>query len=151
MAEITATMVRDLREKTDAPMMECKRALAEAGGDPAKAEEILRIKLGNKASKAASRITAEGIVSAYVSADRSRGALVEVNCETDFVGRNEMFRAFSEEISKKLAADPNVNLEADREAAVGKIGENIKIARHARMDVSGNGMIAATFSRKVVG
>ena len=95
MAEITATMVRDLREKTDAPMMECKRALAEAGGDLSKAEEILRIRLGNKASKAASRITAEGAVAAYVTDDGRLGAIVEVNCETDFVAKNGEFIAFA--------------------------------------------------------
>ena len=150
MAEITATMVRDLREKTDAPMMECKRALAEAGGDPAKAEEILRIKLGNKASKAASRITAEGIVSAYVSADRSRGALVEVNCETDFVAKNAEFIAFAASIAE-LAAEKaprdiaalsaltlrDATVEDARKALVGKIGENISIRRFSRLTAKG--------------
>ena len=82
MAEITASMVKELREKTDAPMMECKKALAEAGGDMARAEEILRVKLGNKAGKAAARITAEGIVGIWLADDRRSGAIVEVNCET---------------------------------------------------------------------
>jgi len=89
MAEITASMVKELREKTDAPMMECKKALAEAEGDMVKAEEILRVKLGNKAGKAASRIAAEGIATTYISADGKSGALIEVNCETDFVAKNE--------------------------------------------------------------
>ena len=104
MAEITATMVRDLREKTDAPMMECKRALAEAGGDFSKAEEILRIKLGNKASKAASRITAEGAVAAYVTDDGKLGAIVEVNCETDFVARTDDFIQLVKDLSMHVAA-----------------------------------------------
>jgi hypothetical protein len=95
MAEITASMVKELREKTDAPMMECKKALSEAAGDMAKAEEILRVKLGNKASKAAARVTAEGIVGVYISADAKLGAMVEVNCETDFVAKNDDFLASS--------------------------------------------------------
>lgn len=150
MAEITATMVRELREKTDAPMMECKRALAEAGGDPAKAEELLRIKLGNKASKAASRITAEGIVAAYVAQDRARGALVEVNCETDFVAKNAEFMAFSGSVAQ-LAAEKapqdvaalsgmsldGATVEELRKALVGKIGENITIRRFSRMAAHG--------------
>src|SRR5258706_14077105 len=91
MAEITAGMVRDLRDKTDAPMMECKKALAEANGDLGKAEEILRIKLGNRASKAASRVTAEGVVATHITDDGRTGALAEVNCETDFVAKNTAF------------------------------------------------------------
>ncbi|MBM3373691.1 MAG: translation elongation factor Ts, partial [Betaproteobacteria bacterium] len=91
MAEITAGMVRELREKTDAPMMECKKALTEAGGDLAKAEEILRVKLGNKASKAASRVAAEGVVAVHVAGDGRLGAILEINCETDFVSKNEDF------------------------------------------------------------
>jgi len=91
MAEITAGMVRTLRDKTDAPMMECKKALTEANGDMDKAEEILRVKLGSKASKAAGRIAAEGIVGIYISDDAKLGAMVEVNCETDFVAKNSDF------------------------------------------------------------
>ena len=94
MAAITAAMVKELREKTDAPMMECKKALTEADGDMARAEEILRVKLGGKASKAASRVTAEGLVGLNVSDDAKLGALVEVNCETDFVAKNEDFINF---------------------------------------------------------
>ena len=109
MAEITASMVRELREKTDAPMMECKKALAEANGDAARAEEILRIKLGNKASKAASRIAAEGVVAVHISADGKLGAMVEVNCETDFVAKNEDFLAFSGALAALVASqNPSV-------------------------------------------
>src|SRR5690349_23823218 len=98
MAEITAGMVRELREKTDAPMMECKKALSEAGGDIGKAEELLRVKLGSKASKAASRVAAEGIVGIYVSPDRKLAAMIEVNCETDFVAKNDDFIGFARDV-----------------------------------------------------
>jgi elongation factor Ts len=91
MAEITASMVKELRERTDAPMMECKRALTESAGDLGKAEEILRVKLGSKASKAASRITAEGVVAIHRESDDKLGAMIEINCETDFVGKNASF------------------------------------------------------------
>ncbi len=87
--------VKELREKTDAPMMECKKALTEAGGDLAKAEEILRVRLGNKANKAASRVTAEGVVGVYIAADARQAAIVELNCETDFVAKNDDFLALS--------------------------------------------------------
>ncbi len=97
MAAITAAMVKALREKTDAPMMECKKALTEADGDAAKAEEILRVKLGNKASKAAARVTAEGVVTVYVSEDRKVGAILEVNSETDFVAKNEEFQKMAQD------------------------------------------------------
>ncbi|MEN3355013.1 MAG: elongation factor Ts, partial [Betaproteobacteria bacterium] len=103
MVEITAGMVRELREKTDAPMMECKKALIEAAGDPDKAEEILRIKLGNKASKAAGRVAAEGIVAVYIAHDGKIGAIVEVNSETDFVAKNEEFREFSNALAELVA------------------------------------------------
>src|SRR6266705_1324411 len=101
MAAITASMVAELRAKTDAPMMECKKALTEADGDLSRAEEILRVKLGNKAGKAASRITAEGVVSAAVSGNT--GALVEVNCETDFVSKNDSFLAFTKSCAELVA------------------------------------------------
>src|SRR3977135_3639478 len=99
MAEITASMVKELREKTDAPMMECKKALTEASGDIGKAEEILRVKLGNKASKAAARVAAEGIVGIHVSPDRKLAAMVEVNCETDFVAKNDNFTGFAQSLA----------------------------------------------------
>src|SRR5512145_1511180 len=103
MAEITAGMAKELREKTDAPMMECKKALAEAGGDMAKAEEILRVRLGNKASRAASRVTAEGVVGVHIAPDAKLGAIVEVNCETDFVAKNEDFLAFARNLAELVA------------------------------------------------
>ena len=150
MAEITASMVKELREKTDAPMMECKKALNEAAGDLAKAEEILRIKLGNKASKAASRVAAEGVVGLYVSADGTLGALIEVNCETDFVAKNEAFLALAKGAAELVATrEPadvaalsalpfeGSSVEACRAALVGKIGENITLRRFTRIAAQG--------------
>ena len=147
MAEITASMVKELREKTDAPMMECKKALSEAGGDMAKAEEILRVKLGNKASKAASRVAAEGIVGIHIAADAKLGAIVEVNCETDFVAKNDDFLAFTKALAELVAkhnpADVaalsgltlgGATVEATRTALVGKIGENMSIRRFVRIE-----------------
>ena len=99
MAEITASMVKELRERTDAPMMDCKKALNEAAGEMAKAEEILRVKFGNKASKAAGRIAAEGVVGIQIDADGKRGAMIEVNCETDFVAKNDDFLAFAKDLA----------------------------------------------------
>ena len=150
MAEITAGMVKALREKTDAPMMECKKALAEAGGDLAKAEEILRIRLGNKASRAASRIAAEGVVAAHVAPDGRSGALVEVNCETDFVAKNPEFLALAAAVAE-LAASRNpatvaalselplrgTTVDEARKTLVGKIGENLAIRRFTRMTAQG--------------
>src|SRR5687768_4905036 len=112
MAEITAGMVRELREKTDAPMMECKRALTEAEGNLDKAEEILRIKLGSKASKAAGRIAAEGVVATYVASDGKLGAIVEVNCETDFVAKNDEFLAFARGIAELVAKEDPADVPA---------------------------------------
>ena len=102
MAAITASMVAELRAKTDAPMMECKKALTEAEGDMARAEELLRVKLGNKASKAASRVTAEGVVASFIGGNA--GSLVELNCETDFVSKNDDFLAFSKQIAELVIA-----------------------------------------------
>src|SRR6266853_530590 len=104
MAEVTAGMVKELREKTDAPMMECKKALAEASGDMGRAEEILRVKLGTKAAKASTRITAEGVVALDVDASGKIGAMVELNCETDFVAKNEDFLAFGRALAKLVSA-----------------------------------------------
>jgi elongation factor Ts len=150
MAEITASMVKALREKTDAPMMECKKALAEAGGNMTKAEEILRIKLGNKASRAASRIAAEGVVAAHIANDGRSGALVEVNCETDFVARNAEFLSLAGAIAELVASRNPATVEAlaelpfkgstveeARKALVGKIGENLAIRRFVRMTAQG--------------
>ncbi|HVJ59606.1 MAG TPA: translation elongation factor Ts [Burkholderiaceae bacterium] len=150
MAEITAGMVKELREKTDAPMMECKKALAEAGGDLAKAEEILRVKLGSKAAKASSRVAAEGIVAVNVAADGKLGTIIEVNCETDFVAKNEDFLAFAAKLAQ-LVADKRPGdvaalsalplgegtVESTRTALVGKIGENLSIRRFSRMEATG--------------
>ncbi len=150
MAEITAGMVRELRDKTDAPMMECKKALSEAGGDMARAEEILRIKLGNKASKAAGRIAAEGIVAAHIAGDGKSGAIIEVNCETDFVARNGEFLAFAAALAELAAVKAPADVEAlsrlplkdstvedARKALAGKIGENITVRRFTRMPTQG--------------
>ena len=150
MAEITASMVRELREKTDAPMMECKKALTEAGGDLTRAEEILRIKLGNKATKAAGRIAAEGVVAAYVAPDAKLGAIVEVNCETDFVAKNEEFLAFARALAELVArhkpadvaalsalALDGSTVEERRKHLVGKIGENMAVRRFERLDAKG--------------
>ena len=154
MAEITASMVKELREKTDAPMMECKKALAEANGDRVKAEEILRIKLGNKASRAASRVTAEGVVTAHIARDGKTGALVEVNCETDFVAKNEEFLAFAGALAELATSQQpadvitlsrlplkGATVEEARQALVGKIGENMTIRRFVR--IAGQGRLAS--------
>jgi len=154
MAEVTAGMVRELRDKTDAPMMECKRALTEANGDLAKAEDILRIKLGNKATKASSRIAAEGVVGTWIGTDGKLGAMVEINCETDFVTRNDDFLGFAARLAKLVAeknpADIGVlsaltiegtaegtPVEEVRKTLVGKIGENMSIRRFARLEAKG--------------
>ena len=150
MAEITASMVKELREKTDAPMMECKKALTEAAGDLDKAEEILRVKLGNKATKAAARVTAEGVVGLYLSADGKLAAMIEVNCETDFVAKNDEFLKLARDCAR-LVAEKNPadvaalcalpmgdgTVESTRTALVGKIGENMSIRRFARMAAQG--------------
>src|SRR5580693_458432 len=141
MAEVTAANVAKLREMTGVGMMECKKALVEAQGDIDKAIDNLRKSGAASAAKKATREAREGVIAQFISPGGKSGVLVEINCETDFVARNEGFRAFCDDIAKKVAADPNVNLEADREAAVGKLGENIKIARNARLGVSGNGLV----------
>jgi elongation factor Ts len=150
MAEITASMVKELRERTDAPMMECKRALTESAGDLNKAEEILRVKLGSKASKAASRITAEGVVAIHRESDDKRGAIVEINCETDFVGKNAEFLKLASDCAALVAThDPadvaalsalpmgDGSVESTRTALVGKIGENMSIRRFVRLEARG--------------
>ncbi|MCL2829347.1 MAG: translation elongation factor Ts [Betaproteobacteria bacterium] len=150
MAEITASMVKELREKTDAPMMECKKALSEAGGDLAKAEEILRVKLGTKASKAASRITAEGVVAVHIAAGGKEGAILEVNCETDFVAKNDDFLKFASDCAERVVAckpgdvaalsalslDAGT-IESTRTALIGKIGENLSLRRFQRFETKG--------------
>ncbi|MEN9625298.1 MAG: Elongation factor Ts [Pseudomonadota bacterium] len=147
MAVITASMVAELRAKTDAPMMECKKALTEAEGDMAKAEELLRVKLGTKAGKAASRVTAEGVVTSFVNG--TTGSMIEVNCETDFVTKNDSFLALAN-AAAKLVAEHNPadlaalgelpysqdsfgpTLEEVRKGLIGKIGENMSFRRFKR-------------------
>ena len=143
MAEITAANVGKLREMTGVGMMECKKALVEAQGNIEAAVDLLRKSGAASAAKKATREAREGVIAQFIAPGGKSGVLVEVNCETDFVARNEGFRAFADEIAKKVAADANASLEADREAAVGKMGENIKITRNARLEVSGNGLVAA--------
>jgi len=156
MAAITASMVAALRAKTDAPMMECKKALSEADGDMDRAEELLRVKLGSKAGKAASRIAAEGVVAASVAG--TTGALVEVNCETDFVSKNEAFLAFARSLATLVANESPADVQAlsrlplslesfgptvedVRTGLIGKIGENMTIRRFQRY--SGGGPLAS--------
>src|SRR5689334_823212 len=151
MADISASMVMDLRQRTGLGMMECKKALTEAAGDMTKAEELLRIKSGAKASKAADRIAAEGVIGLYVAPDAKTGAIVEVNCETDFVAKNEDFRAFANEVAQVVARDNPADtaalgnaklasgetVEARRVALVQKIGENMMLRRFERRSASG--------------
>lgn len=143
MAEITATTVAKLREMTGVGMMECKKALVAAKGDLDAAVDLLRKSGAASAAKKATREAREGVIAQHIAPGGQSGVLVEINCETDFVARNDAFRAFADDIAKKIAANPQANLETEREAAVGKMGENIKIARNARLDVSGNGLVAA--------
>jgi len=143
MAEITAANVAKLRELTGVGMMECKKALVEAQGNIEAAVDVLRKSGAASAAKKASREAREGVIAQYIAPDGKSGVLVEINCETDFVARNEAFRAFADEIAKKVASNPNINLEAEREGAVAKMGENIKFARNARLEVAGNGLVAA--------
>ena len=142
MADISATMVKELREKTGVGMMDCKKALTEAKGDLKAAVDILRKKGRATAAVKSAREAKEGAITQYIAPGGKLGVLVEVNSESDFVARNELFRAFCEEAAKRLAADANASLETEREALVAKIRENIKIARYARMEVNGNGLIA---------
>jgi len=151
MAEIAASTVMELRQRTGLGMMECKKALTEAGGDLAKAEELLRIRSGAKASKAAGRVAAEGVIGLAVASDAKVGAMVEVNCETDFVARNDDFRAFANELAQLVAAEGvadvaalgartlagGESVEARRVALVQKIGENISVRRFARLAAQG--------------
>ena len=149
MAAITASMVAELRAKTDAPMMECKKALTEAAGDMAKAEELLRVKLGTKAGKAASRVTAEGVVTSFI--EGNVGALIEVNSETDFVSKNDSFIAMAQAAAKLVALHNPADLEAlgaiayeqdgfgptledVRKGLIGKIGENMSFRRFKRFE-----------------
>ncbi|MHB8496067.1 MAG: translation elongation factor Ts [Casimicrobiaceae bacterium] len=151
MADISASRVMELRQRTGLGMMECKKALTEAGGDLSRAEELLRIKSGAKASKAAGRVAAEGMIGVSVADDAKTAAIVEVNCETDFVAKNDDFRAFANEVAKlvnrecpagvaalsALTLASGETVEARRVALVQKIGENIALRRFARIDAKG--------------
>ena len=150
MAEITASMVMALRSKTDAPMMDCKKALIEAEGDMQRGEEILRVRFGNKASKASSRIAAEGVVSSFITKDGKSGCLIEINSETDFCAKNEEFQKFASQLSQVVVEKKpsniedlaQVNLDGQtveelRTGLVGKIGENITPRRFDLMDAKG--------------
>ncbi len=150
MAEITASMVKELRERTDAPMMDCKKALTEAEGDSTRAEEILRVRFGNKASKAAGRVAAEGTVGVSISADGKSGAMIEVNSETDFCAKNEDFLKFVGELAGLVAAGNTTDIaavgalsmrgatvEETRAQLVGKIGENITPRRFVKINAKG--------------
>ncbi len=143
MAEITAAAVGKLREMTNAGLMDCKKALVEANGELPAAVDILRKKGVTTAAKKAGREAKEGVIAQHILPGSRVGVLAEINCETDFVAKNETFRAFCDDTARKLATDPKADLEADRVAAVARIGENIKISRHQRLEVSGHGMIAA--------
>jgi len=150
MAEVTAGMVKELRERTDAPMMDCKKALTEAEGNMVRAEEILRIRFGNKASKAAGRVAAEGTVGISISPDGKLGAMIEVNCETDFVAKNDDFLALTRNLATLVAnANPadvaalsamkigESTVEDIRTQLIGKVGENVTIRRFARVLTQG--------------
>jgi elongation factor Ts len=150
MAEITASMVKELRERTDAPMMDCKKVLTEAGGDMAKAEELLRARLGSKLSKAAGRVAAEGTVGVFVTTDAKQGSIVEVNCETDFVAKNDDFLALSRNLAEVVATQKPADVAAlsalkingevvedVRAQLIGKIGENVTIRRFVSFDAKG--------------
>ncbi len=151
MAEITASMVMALRGKTDAPMMDCKKALTEADGDAQRAEEILRVRFGNKASKASARIAAQGTVSSFISADAKQGCLIEINAETDFCAKNEEFQQFGSTLAKAVV-DSNAasveelatvdvdgkTVEEMRTGLIGKIGENITPRRFQLLHAKGS-------------
>jgi len=154
MAEITAGMVKELRERTDAPMMDCKKALTEAAGDMTRAEEILRVRFGNKASKASTRVAAEGSVGVSISADGKTGAMIEVNSETDFCAKNDDFLNFVRELAEVVATSKpadiaavaglklgNSTVEEARTQLVGKIGENITPRRF--LTISAQGKLAS--------
>ena len=144
MAEITAAAVGKLREATNAGLMQCKQALTESKGDFNAAVDILRKKGAATAAKKSSRDAKEGVITQFIQPGAKVGILVEINCETDFVARNEGFRAFCDDISRKLVVNPSLEaLETERVAAVAKIGENIKLNRFIRYEVSGSGLVAA--------
>lgn len=143
MAEITAAAVGKLREMTNAGLMDCKKALGEANGDLDIAVEILRKRGVAQAAKKASRDAREGVIAQHIAPGGKAGVLVEINCETDFVAKNDTFKAFCDEVARTVATDASADLEALRIGAVAKIGENIRIARNSRFELNGPGLIAA--------
>src|SRR5882757_3047509 len=143
MSDITPALVGKLREMTGAGLMDCKKALVEADGDLDKAVDILRKKGAASAAKKSSREANEGVIVQSIQSGARAGILVEINCETDFVARNDDFKSFCDEVARTLLADPKADIETKRTAQVAKIGENIQIARFHRLEVEGNGMIAA--------
>ncbi len=140
---IDAQLVKTLREKTNAGLMECKRALAETNGDLEAAVDALRKKGAASAAKKADREAKDGTIAQAILPGAKVGVLVEINCETDFVAKNDAFKAFCDEVAKKIAAEPGADLEVDRTTAVQKVGENILIRRSQRLEVSGNGLVSA--------
>lgn len=143
MAEITAALVGELRRMTNAGLMDCKKALTETNGDIDAAVDVLRKKGVATAAKKAGRAANEGVIAHYIRPDGKLGLLVEVNCETDFVAKNEVFGEFCNEVAKTLVEQPDADFEAIRTAQVTKVGENIQIGRHKTLEVEGSGMIAA--------
>lgn len=143
MAEITAAAVGKLREMTNAGLMDCKKALSEASGDLEVAVEILRKRGVAQAAKKAGREAREGVIAQNINPGGKTGVLVEINCETDFVAKNDTFKAFCDDIARTIAANPGADLEPVRVTAVAKIGENIRIARHSRFELTGPGLIAS--------
>lgn len=143
MAEITAALVGELRRMTNAGLMDCKKALTETNGDIDAAVDVLRKKGVATAAKKAGRAANEGVIAHYIRPDGKLGLLVEVNCETDFVAKNEVFGEFCNEIAKTLVEQPDADFEAIRTTQVTKVGENIQIGRHKTLEVEGSGMVAA--------
>lgn len=143
MAEVTVAQISKLRQQTSAGMMDCKKALIESDGDHEAAVNWLRKKGTATAEKKSTRATSEGIISHHILPGAKAGILLEVNCETDFVGKNESFQNLCADFAQSLLEDPNADLEARRTTAVAEVGENIVIKRHARLEVKGHGAIAA--------
>ncbi|MBT5925728.1 MAG: translation elongation factor Ts [Verrucomicrobia bacterium] len=143
MAEITAALVGQLRRMTNAGLMECKKALTATGGDLDAAVDELRKKGIATAAKKAGRAANEGVIAHYIQPDGKLGLLVEVNCETDFVAKNDSFRDFCNDVAKTLVEEPEADFESIRTSQVTKVGENIQIGRHSKLEVEGSGMVAA--------
>tara|TARA_Y100000588_G_scaffold27993_2_gene27353 strand:- start:2090 stop:2926 length:837 start_codon:yes stop_codon:yes gene_type:complete len=143
MAEITAALVSKLRQQTGAGMMDCKKALVENDGDLEASVDWLRMKGAATAEKKSGRATQEGVIAQHIVADAKAGVLVEINCETDFVAKNEQFQQFAAEVAQALVENAEADLEPKRLEAVGEIGENIRITRHERLSVEGSGAVAA--------